>query len=163
MSFIALRPLRRWVIIVAKVVAAWAATFSLVGAAGAVTVAAYAARTGDWGPLWPMLVMMAINSLLYAALFVPLGFLFKRAVLFGLGYVFIWDHAIAAVPGLSPMSVFRVGMSAYVGMVPESANMLNEGLGNVTPGAGGAFAKAVVVALLGVAAMTYFFRRRDLV
>ena len=63
MSFIALRPLPRWVIIATKVTAAWAATFSLVGVGGAVTVAAYAVRTGDWEPLVPMLVMMAINSM----------------------------------------------------------------------------------------------------
>jgi ABC-type transport system involved in multi-copper enzyme maturation permease subunit len=162
-SFLAIRPMPRWLIVAAKGAAAWAAIFTVVGAGGAATVAAYATRTGDWDPLLPMLLMLAINSLLYAALFVPLGFLFKRAVLFGLGYVFIWDNGIAGVPGLSPMSVFRVGMSAYVGLLPESAGLLDEPLGSVAPGAGGAAAKALVIAAIGVAALTTVFRRRDLV
>ncbi len=163
MSFLTIRPIPRWAIIAAKGAATWAAVFTLVGTGGLAVSVALGLRTGKWETVMPMLVMLGINTLIYVALFVPLGFLFKRAMLFGLGYVFIWDSGIANVPGLSPLSIYRIGLSAYIGILPESARFLEEPLGNVTPGAGGALAKGLVLAAIGLLTMTTFLKRRDLV
>jgi ABC-2 type transport system permease protein len=163
MSFLVVRPIARWAIIVAKGTAAWAAVFTLVGTGGLAVSIAFGLRTGNWDTVVPMLAMIAINTLIYVALFMPLGFLFKRAMLFGLGYVFIWDNGIANVPGLSPLSVYRIGVSAYIGLLPESARFLQEPVGNVAAGAGGAVAKGLVLAVLGVLALNVVLRRRDLV
>lgn len=163
MSYIVLRPIPRWAIVVAKGLAAWAGVMTVVGIGVVVLGLAFASRAGSLEPVLPMLVMIAINAAVYVALFMPLGFLFKRAVLFGLGYVFVWDSGIANVPGLSPLSVFRIGLSAYVGLVPESAGLLDEPLGTIAPGAGGAFIKTILVAALAFAFLATILRRRDVV
>jgi ABC-2 type transport system permease protein len=163
MSFLVIRPIPRWAIIAAKGMATWAATSTVVGAAGLAAAAAFGLRTGSWETVVPTLALVGINNLIYVALFMPLGFLFKRAMLFGLGYVFIWDNGIANVPGLSPLSVYRIGLSAYIGILPGSSRLLDEPVGNVAQGAGGALAKGLVLAVLGVLALTVVLRRRDLV
>lgn len=162
-SFLAVRPIPRWGIIAAKGAATWAASFALVGGGGLLMAVALGLRAGMWDTVGPIVALAAINTLGYVALFMPLGYFFKRAILFGIAYVFVWESGISAVPGLSPLSVFRVGLSAYVGLLPETARYLEEPIGSVAPGMGGAVAKAVVLALAGGAVLLAYFRRRDLV
>ncbi len=163
LSFLAVRPLRRWQIALAKFGAAWAAGFAVAGAGAVALVPTLVVYAGEAGTAFPLLLAVLLNVAVYAALFVPLGLLMRRAVLGGLIFVLVWEMFLSIVIGpLATFSVSRIGLSAYAGLVPESLAHLGDALGAVTPGAGGAVAKTVVIALLGVAATAAVLRRRDL-
>lgn len=163
LSFITLRPLARSNIAGAKIFAAWLASFLIAGG-GAVAVAVVAGlRAGHWDVVFPMLILAAVNTLGYSAAFVLLVYITERAVLIGIGFLLIWETAIAsAIPGLQAASIFRIGLSAYVGLLPDSFEFLEEPLGSVSPGAGGALIKVAVLTFVGLAATAALLRRRDL-
>ncbi len=107
-------------------------------------------RFSDWGTLGPLLLAVALTSLSYVSVFLVLGYLTQRAVLIGLVYAFIWESGMTtAVTSLATVSLMRIGLSAYAGLVPTSRVYLDDLLGAVQPGAGGAVAKAVVIAAAG--------------
>ncbi|WKZ82462.1 MAG: ABC transporter permease [Acidimicrobiia bacterium] len=163
LSFLALRPRPRWSIAAAKIFAAWLVAAALVAASGAAAAAAVGARSGDWSRLGPVALGAAVSAMAYCAVFVPLGYLTARAVLLGLLYVFIWESGFTfAAASLANVSLFRIGLSAYAGLVPESRSILDDVLGSVTPGAGGAVAKAIAVAFVATIATGSLLKRRDL-
>lgn len=162
LSFLLVRPLRRSTITGAKLVAAWIAAAGVTAAAGALASTAVSLRASDWSTLAPTIIGTMLTAACYAAVFMVLGHLTSRAVLFGLLYVFIWETGIAsAAPSLANASLFRIGLSAYAGMLPESRTLLSEPLGSLSPGLGGAVAKTAVIGLLAVLATASLLRRRD--
>ncbi len=165
LSFLTVRPLPRWQIAAAKAAAAWMAAFAVAGAGGAALALTLLVGQGDASSLGPLLLALALNVAVYVAIFVPLGLVMRRAVLAGLAFVLIWELSLSiAISGLATFSVTRIGLSAYAGLLDEARRVLEaEGaLGVVTAGAGGAVAKAVVLAALGIAVTTQLLRRRDL-
>jgi ABC-2 type transport system permease protein len=163
LSFLILRPVPRWLIAAAKLAAAWMATTAIVGPAAVLAAGVVGIRAGDWSLLAPALFSASLSALAYVSVFLLLGYFTSRAVLLGLVYVFIWENGITfAAASLANVSLFRVGLSAYAGLVPESQPQLAEALGSVTPGAGGAAAKAIVIAVIAVFAAASLLRRRDL-
>ncbi len=162
LSFLLIRPLPRSAITGAKLLAAWLAAAGVTVASGALASAAISIRASDWSTLVPTIVGTALATAGYAAVFMVLGHITSRAVLIGLLYVFIWESAISfAAPSLANVSLFRIGLSAYVGLLPESAQFLREPLGSLTPGAGGALAKTLVIGLVAVLAAASLLKRRD--
>lgn len=163
LSFLLLRPVPRTLVVGAKLLAAWAAAFGVVGTGGAAMSVTLGARTGAWETLGPLLAAVAISTLAYTAVFLALGYLTRHAVLVGLVYAFVWESGMTtAVSSLATVSLMRLGLSAYTALVPAGRRYLGELLGVVKPGAGGAAAKALVVALLAVAATAGLLRRRDI-
>lgn len=163
LSFLLLKPVPRWVVVAAKMLAAWMASFVLAGAsAGAITVA-YAFAADDWSTLFPILVGIGISTAAYVAVFVPLGYVIRRAVIVGLVYVFVWESIAGGLPGLAPTSLWRIGFSAFAGMVRTRVILDVEdfALGSVDPGLGGALAKVAVLLLIGVVVTTQLLTRRD--
>ena len=165
MSFVVLRPIGRATIGAAKVTAAFLEAFVLtgIGALGLGVVSAM--EMGDWDYLVPLLAGTAIATAAYAAVFVPLGYLTKRATLVGLTYLFIWENGIAgAVSAVAGISPWRIGISGMAGLAP--ARFVQElpsfAIGSLTPGAGGALAKGLVLMALSIAALTAILLRRDL-
>lgn len=165
LSFLMLRPLPRSLIVAAKLFAAWLASTLVVGTAGALAASVVGLRVGDWSFVAPTIAAIAVACLGYVSVFLLLGYFTSRAVLIGLVYVFIWENGISlAAASLANVSLLRIGLSAYVGLVPEAENygLDREILGAVAPGAGGAAAKALVVALIVVLFTARMLRRRDL-
>ncbi len=163
LSFLALRPMPRWQLALAKAAAAWVAAYALLAAGGAALAGTLLVTQGDGSAIVPLLVGLALNVAGYVAVFVPLGLVMQRAVLAGLGFVFVWEAGLSlAISALATFSVTRIGLSAYAGLVPESFASLEEPLGVVVPGAGGAIAKSVVLLALGVLLTAELLRRRDL-
>jgi ABC-2 type transport system permease protein len=163
LSFITLRPHARRTITGAKLAAAWGAA-SVIGAIAAVGPAVVlGASTGEWSPLGPMILGAAVSTAAYTAVFLVLGHLTQRAVLIGLVYVFIWESGISfAADSLANISLFRIGVSGYAGMVDGAPRLLAEPLGSLTPGMGGAAAKAAVIATVAIALSAWLLRTRDL-
>ncbi len=162
LSFLLVRPLRRSTITGAKLAAAWIAAAGVTAASGALTSAAASVRSSDWSTLVPTIVGVSVAAACYTAVFMVLGHLTSRAVLIGLVYVFIWESGVsAAAPSLANVSLFRIGLTAYAGMLPESQRYLSEPLGSLAPGAGGAAAKALVIGAVAILAAASLLRRRD--
>ena len=164
LSFLVLRPIRREAIVGAKLGAAATATFIVAGSGALLSALVLGGMSGVWDPLIPLLISVAIGSIAYASVFVILGFITARAVLIGLIYVFVWESGISfAADSLATVSLFRIGLSAYTGMVEFAVTDIGEVLGSVQPGVGGALVKIAVLAAAAVAIGASFLRKRDLV
>jgi ABC-2 type transport system permease protein len=118
---------------------------------------------GTWSLAWPVLATYAAAAVAYSAVFVPLGYLFARSLLVGLGYVFVWEGILASVvPGLSASSVWRVALAIYADLAELPRDALDV-LGSVLPGTGGSVVTILVLVALGVSVLVWAMRYRDAV
>ena len=164
LSFILLRPISRFRIAGAKIAAASLAAFVLTGFGALGLSLAFGVTAADTRFVVPMLVGTAIATVLYAAIFVPLGYLADRSTLIGLAFVFIWENGIAgALPALGVTSPWRLGYSAFVGLSPAEVlpRFDSFALANLQPGAGGALLRAAVIAAISVTVTAWMLRSRD--
>ena len=164
LSFLVLRPIPRSLIALAKFTGAAVVAAGL-NALGAIALAAvYGIETGSWTIVFPLLVGGIVASVVYAALAVPLGFFTHWSVLIGLVFVFIFENAVvSALSGLSSLSPWRIGLSAFSGLVPDdvAAELSDIDIANIT-GTGTALLRTLVIAALSVGFVTLVLRRRDL-
>ena len=164
LSFLVLRPIPRSVIALTKFAGAVtvAAGLNALGAVALATV--YGIQTGSWALLVPLVVGGIVASVVYASLAVPLGFFTNWSVLIGLVFVFIFENAVvSALSGLSSLSPWRIGLSAFSGMVPDdvASELANIEIASLT-GTGTALVRAVVIAAISIGVITLVLRRRDL-
>jgi ABC-2 type transport system permease protein len=164
LSFLVLRPIRRETVAAAKVSAAWLASWIVVASGATLAAVALGVTSQRWEPLGAILVGTAISTLGYVAVFTLLGYLTGRAVLAGLAYVFIWESGVTfAADSLANVSLFRIGLTAYTALVPDSAVFLREPLAALEPGVWGALAKVLVIGGITIGAAGFLLRRRDVV
>jgi ABC-2 type transport system permease protein len=164
LSFLVLRPIPRSVISGSKFLGAVLVAAGLNTIGGAALGIVYAVETGSWDVVLPLVVGGIVASIVYASLFVPLGFFTDRAVLVGLAFVFIFENAVvSALSGLSSISPWRLGMSAFSGLAPEevASQLTDIEIANLSA-LGSTMFRTVVVAALSIAATTLVLRRRDL-
>jgi ABC-2 type transport system permease protein len=162
LPYLSVKPVARSLIVGAALTGAIAATL-VIGAVGVGTLwVAGGLVSGGWaigaGPALG-LVVIAFG---YGAVFVPVGFLFKRATLIGLLYVFFWEAILAsAVTSLAASSLWRIGLQAYAATLDTLPSEFTDSLGNVSPSIGGAFLKVAVLVVLSVVLSTWLLRTRD--
>jgi hypothetical protein len=97
----------------------------------------------------------------YTAVFVPIGYLFSRATLVGLAYVFVWEGIVTQfVSGLAASSVWRTAMSIYADLTVLPREAL-DALGPVLPGAGGGVLKLAGTVIVGTGILSWALRQRD--
>jgi ABC-2 type transport system permease protein len=119
--------------------------------------------TGSWGLALPALSVYIGAAIGYSAIFVPLGYLFGRSLLVGIGYVFVWEGILAgAVPGLGASSVWRLVMSIYADLDRLPGDALDV-LGTVEPGRWGGIATLAGLVAAGLVVLTWAVRYRDAV
>jgi ABC-type transport system involved in multi-copper enzyme maturation permease subunit len=170
LSFLALRPISRVTIAGAKYGAAFLAPFILTGAGALGLAVTYGALSGDWGYVVPLLVGTAIATAVYAAVYLPLGYLSERSTLIGLAFTFIWESGIvSAVGSLATTSPWRIGFSAMTALAPDrwltqlrADDAIDFALGSLTPGVPDALLRAAIIVAAGLAITTVMLRRRDL-
>ena len=164
LSFLVLRPIPRSVIALSKFGGAVivAAGLNIFGAVALTVV--YGIESGSWSLVVPLAVGGAFASIVYASLFVPLGFFTDRAVLVGLAFVFIFENAVvSALSGLSSLSPWRIGLSAFAGLAPSGVKAeLAEFGGASLSSFGASLFWTVLIAVLSIGATTMVLRRRDL-
>ena len=167
LPFLLLKPVSRWVIAVGVVTAAALASFVILEAGVLASWVVAAAVTGDWSIGVSTTVAAAVQSVASAALFVPLGLVLGRAAMVGLGYLLIWELTLGSViEGIQASSIYRIVVSAWAdlaAMTPDNIDTVNEVLGRVEIGVGGAVAKAAVLTVISVAVTGLLLRHRDLV
>jgi ABC-2 type transport system permease protein len=98
------RPVARWKLAVAGMLAASSVAIPLTSIP--LTIAAYIA-SGDTTTALATLLAGACAALAYSALFVFVGLLLRRALIWGLVYLFIWELFIASVGGGSAQLSIR--------------------------------------------------------
>jgi len=166
LSFVVLRPISRLSIAGAKLTAAFAAAIFL-NAAGAATLSIlYGIRSDDWAYVLPLLVGSALATLVYTAIFVPLGYLSERSTLIGLAYVFVWENGIVGALGvLGVSSPWRIGYSAFVALAPEAilSHLDDFTLADLSPSAPTALVQTAVFVIVSASLLTWILRRRDLI
>ena len=164
LSFLVLRPRRREAVVGAKLAAAWLAAWLISAASGVLAAMILGIASGVWRMVVPVVVATGLSTLAYASVFLLVGYLTRWAVLIGAAFLFFWETGIAfAADSLANVSLFRIGLTAFAGMVPQSRGTLGDALGTLQPGAGGAVLKCLALAALAVAMIAALMRRRDLV
>jgi len=136
-----LPPVPRWVI----ALAAWASTVTICLPAVAVPLTLAAIVTKGGGFLIEGVAVSAVLGVVaYTGLFTALGLRFRRALLWGLAYLLLWENFIATAGAgtarLSVLSYLRSLMSAYTGV----------GLTLADRSLPAAYLVPVIVALVGV-------------
>lgn len=109
--YVWLRPASRWLV----ALAAWAATLTVTVPLLVLPLmlsAAIASR-GDGGVVAGTALAATLGVLAYGGLFVLLGLVLRRALLWGLVYVFIWEFFIAR----GGVGAARLSVNSYLGSV----------------------------------------------
>lgn len=132
-----LRPMDRW----PMVVGAWLAsvTVSLPLTLVPLTVAALIADVGA-ELVWATILACVAGNLAYSAVFMLLGLLLKNAVVWGIGYILIWEGFVAGVSSVGE----RLAIRGYTRSIMAEQAGVDLYLGNLS------FTVAVVVLALAV-------------
>ena len=163
LSFIVLRPISRFGIASAKMLAAIVAGFAI-NAIGAITLAtAHAVRFGDTDLYLGLLAGALIATAAYSAILVPLGFLTDRAVIIGMAFLLVFENGVVRfLPGLASLSPWRLGVATFADLAPNAAIYANDLIGNLDPSAFQSALTALLFVLAGTAATTILLKTRDL-
>ena len=176
LSYLALRPIRREVIVAAKLAAAWLSSFLVAGLGALLTAVALGLTVGTWDEMLAIMVATAITTLGFVAVMQVVGYITDRAVVIGLAYVLIWEGIVTgAASQVATTSIWRIGVSAYAGIVAgdhwgsafgleaQVVNDLEDLLSGVAPGVWGALFKVLGLSVVSVFLLGYVMRDRDLV
>ena len=163
LSFLVLRPLRRETIAGAKLTAAWLAAWLIAGLSGMTAAAILGFAGGEWRMVIPVLVATGISTLAYVGVFMVIGYLTRWAVLIGAGFLFFWETGISnAADSLANISLFRIGLTAYVDLAPQTGSGPDDVLGTLQAGAGGAILKGIAIGAIAIIAIATLLRHRDI-
>ena len=163
LSFLVLRPVRRFDIAAAKTIAAAlvASAFATVGAAG--IAIAYGSVGGEASVLGASVAGAVIAAFMYSGLFVLLGYAVARPTLVGLLYVLLVDNTlIALLPRLSSFSGWRIGFAATADLIPDTLGDIGSGaIGSIDPSVSGSLLQALVTVAVTVTVCAVILRRSD--
>lgn len=141
-----LRPMDRWPV----VVAAWLAAITVSLPLTIVPLTVAAALSGGGSPLVGATVLAAaVGVLAYAAMFVLLGLLVKNSIVWGLGYVLVWEGLVAAFGSFAA----RLAIRGYTRSILTSITDVDLDLGDLPLAAGVAVPLAIVVVALVLASV----------
>jgi len=161
MSFLALKPIPRWSIALATILASVGATLTVAFFAVGLGWLVAGSATADWGIGRGPALAALIAAIGYGTIFVPIGLLTRRATVIGLVYLFLWESSFAnAVAALAPTSLGHIALQAYTDVAPGMDFV--DSLGTLEPDAGKALLKVLVVALVSLAFTTWALHKRDL-
>ncbi|HJQ76585.1 MAG TPA: ABC transporter permease [Acidimicrobiia bacterium] len=162
LPYLYMRPMSRFSIAVSSLLAGILAAGTIAVGGWLSTVIAGLIHGADMSVVMSGAALLLAAAVGYAALFVPIGYLFSRSVLVGLGYIILLELALSGlVSGLAQLSIWRIAGSIYVDLADVSGIEVDVVLGAVAPGAGGGLVKLGVALVLGLAVLTWALRRRD--
>lgn len=162
LPYIYMRPIPRVSIAMSSLVAGILAAATIAVGGWLATVLAGLMHGAEMSLLMPGAALLLSAAVGYAAIFVPIGYLFSRSVLIGLGYLILVELALSGlVSGLAQLSVWRIAGSIYVDLVGFDSAGVDAMLGAVQPGVGGGLAKLGAIFLIGLGVLTWALRARD--
>ncbi len=161
LPFLYLSPVPRWRFAVATWLGASGAAILVAVGGWLVGWVGVGVGSGDWAHAWASLPAYVAGAVGYTAIFIPVGYLFSRAILVGLAYVFIWEGLLTTlISGIAASSVWKTALSIFADLRELPRDAL-DALGPVLPGVGGGVAKLVGVVLVSLAIFTWALRTRD--
>lgn len=164
LSFLVLRPIGRLQIVVAKTLAATAASTMFVVVCATLLCVSYVVVGGEINVLPSIVVGGTMACVLYCSVFVLLGYLTTRPTIVGLLYVLLIENALVEeLPRISSISPWRVGLAATIDMMPQSfpARAILGAIGNLAPSMPSALGATVVTAVVAVGISTILLSRTD--
>lgn len=162
LPYVYMRPIPRTSIAISSLTAGILAAATIAVGGWVSTMLAGLLHDAPTSLIVPGAALLGAAAVGYAAIFVPVGYLFSRSVLVGLGYVILIELALSGlVSGLAQLSIWRIAGSIYVDLVDVTGIEVDVVLGPVAPGAGGGVAKLAVVLVLGATLLTWALRSRD--
>lgn len=162
LPYLYMRPISRLSLAMSSLFAGILAAATIAAGGWLATVLAGLVHGADMSVVVPGAALLLAAAVGYAAIFVPVGYLFSRSVLVGLGYLILVELALSGlVSGLAQLSIWRIAASIYVDLVDTTGLPVDEALGAVSPGVGGGLVKLAVVLVLGTGVLTWALRRRD--
>ena len=162
LPYIYMKPMPRISLAVSSLFAGILAAGTIAVGGWLATVLAGLIHGADMSVVIPGAALLLAAAVGYAAIFVPVGYLFSRSVLVGLGYLILVELALSGlVSGLAQLSIWRIAASIYVDLVDTTGLPVEEALGAVSPGVGGGLVKLGVVLVLGLTVLTWALRKRD--
>ncbi|HEX6301295.1 MAG TPA: ABC transporter permease [Acidimicrobiia bacterium] len=162
LPYLYMRPIPRWSFALSSLLAGIFAAGTIAVGGWVATVLAGLIHGADMAVVIPGAALLLAAAVGYAAIFVPVGYLFSRSVLVGLGYLILVELALSGlVSGLAQLSIWRIAASIYVDLVDTTGLPIDEALGAVAPGIGGGLAKLGVVLVLGLGVLTWALQKRD--
>lgn len=142
------KPIPRWAIVIPKLLAAWLCTSGIMVVCGAVSGFIVLAGEGENGIIIGFTIATIAGALVYTAAFLMLSILTGRALIIGLGYVFLWEGVITGLfSGTRVLSV-REYTLAVGDLLAQTPNRVFEAE------LGGAL--ALVLILVATVATTYW-------
>lgn len=162
LPYIYMRPISRLSLALSSLLAGILAAATIAVGGWLSTVLAGLIHGVDMSIVMPGATLLLAAAVGYAAIFVPVGYLFSRSVLVGLGYLILLELALSGlVAGLAQLSIWRIAGSIYLDLVDIGGIDAREVLGAVAPGVGGGLVKLGVVLVFGTALLTWALRTRD--
>jgi ABC-2 type transport system permease protein len=150
--YIWLRPMDRWPVIVG----AWAAAITVSLPLTVVPLGIAAVLVDGGGVLVGATVLAAVVGVLaYSALFVLLGLLVRNAIVWGLGYVLVWEGIVAAFGDIPA----RLAIRGYTRSIITARTGVDLQLGDLSLGAG--VAVPLVAAVVALVAASRRLRAMD--
>jgi ABC-2 type transport system permease protein len=147
LGYLVLKPLARWRIVGAKLLASLTVGGLAVAAGGLVAVLVI--KGGDGRGAFATGLGLLVGAAAYAALFTWAGLTTRHAVIFGLVYIFIWEAALAAyLDGIRFLSIRRYTLALIAGLDDERLRSVDLSL---SAGAGAVGAATVVIVFTALA------------
>jgi ABC-2 type transport system permease protein len=142
-----LRPVARWKTVLAAYAASVTVAWPLV--VGSLVLAAVATRGGG-DLVVGVLIASTVSVLAYAAVFVALGLRVRRALVWGLLYIFIWEGFVAT----ANLSAARLALRSYGRSLLSEATDVSLRLAEFTTAA-----SVIVPLVVGIVGLAYAGRR----
>ena len=151
--YVWLRPVARWRLAVAAVAAA--ATVAIPVTVASLGVLALIGSGADPDVLTGTVVGTSLGGLAYVAIFVAAGLLIRRALLWGLVYVFIWEFFVArAGAGAARLSINSYASSLLANYSGQEIRLADRAVGS-------SYAVLLGVTVVAVAFTTWRLRRAN--
>jgi hypothetical protein len=137
-------------------VARWLAGWVVTAVALAPAMAAGAVVAGVPGAIGPLLIATLASSSAYVALFLVIGVMAQRAVLWSLGIVLLGERLLGeALSGIAQLSPQWLARTAYGGLGPDADELLRNGV----PSGWGAVVRLVVLTAVFLGLAEWRLRR----
>jgi ABC-2 type transport system permease protein len=163
--YVWLRPVARWKVVLVALAATLTVTLPLT--LGPLWLAVWLAGA-SWQAFWAITVSTALASGAYIALFTGFGLRVRHALIFGLGYVVIWEAAVATISlGKGPAAISirhyaesilsHLSHQAFSGFHNSDGSVMVSDLADLWP----SIIVLVAVMLVGVVATSILLSRQD--
>lgn len=160
--YLTLRPVPSWAITLAKFAACSLVTVVAIWVALVPGFLVFNGAAGPRGLLPALLIGSVAGALAYAALFMLLGLLVRRALLVGAVYILLWETALAALStGAAHLSV-RFYALAIAGGVMRADYLIPDSILTTLPSLLTALIFLIVVSALALWLTTRYVRRVEL-